>query len=119
MPKYQLDLIHDQGTGQVELLIDMIDQSRSMLDIQEGIEDGSLREEVLQHISRHWGDSLAQQVRDGAVGMRCTDTSHQDRREVQTLLQRHTQGSQENLGGDVESQIAEQQQERERERETH
>jgi hypothetical protein len=115
MPKYQLDLIYDQGTGQVELLIDMIDQSRSMLDIHEGIEDGFFREEVLQHISRHWGEDLAQQVRDGAVGMRCTDTSPQDRREVQTLLQRHTQGSQEDLVGNAELQIAEQQQERERE----
>ncbi len=93
MPKYQLDLIYDQGTGQVELLIDMIDQSRTLLEIQEGIEDGTLREEVLTHISRHWGESLAHQVREGTVGMRCTDTSPQDRREVHALLQRHGQDS--------------------------
>lgn len=115
MPKYQLDLIYDQGTGQVELLIDMIDQNRSMLEIQEGIEDGTLREEVLQHIARHWGESLARQVRDGTVGMRCTDTSPQDRREVQALLQRHSQNSEAPDSSPCEQPLVE----RQRHEETH
>jgi len=89
MTKYQIDLIYDKQSGQVEFLIDILDPSRTALDIQEGIENGSLEQEVLEHIEANWGKELADQVRSGAVRMKCTDTSLNERMEVKALLERH------------------------------
>jgi hypothetical protein len=92
MSKFYLDLIFNESTGNVEFLIDIVNPSLTPLDIQEGIEDGSLKEEVLAHVRKNWGEDFADQLASGEVGMKCTDHSLEDKKAVEGLFRKHPLG---------------------------
>jgi len=66
----------------VHLLVDIQDPGMTSIEIQEGIEDGSLEDEIISYVDKTWGDDLANQLRSGVLGLTCLDTKPQEKAEA-------------------------------------
>jgi hypothetical protein len=83
---FTIDMVYSQGSGTVQLVLDWSDPALTTLDIEEGLQDGSLREAVLEQVRQSLGDELAEQLAAGIVPMICADTDRGARREVDVVL---------------------------------
>ena len=73
MSRYTLDLIFDERTGDVKVVVDLHDPSMTPLEINQAIRDGEVREELLGVIERLLGAEVAARVRRGETEMVCLD----------------------------------------------
>lgn len=73
MKKYILDFVFDEKTGTSDIVIDFHDESMNSLEINEGIRDGSLQEELLSVVEDFFGEEIAENVRNKKIGMICLD----------------------------------------------
>lgn len=81
MRKFIIDFEFNQSTGETRIVIDFNDDSMSAVEINEAIRSGELLEEVLKKSSELFGDSVAQQVRDGKIAAVCLDNHPELRKE--------------------------------------
>lgn len=86
MTTFTIDLVYSQDAGTVQLVLDWSDPSLTTRDIEEGLQDGSLRETVLEQVRQTLGGELAEQLAAGVVPMICADTDRGARREVNAVL---------------------------------
>lgn len=73
METFTLELVFNEKTGEVKILISHRDPSMSAMEIHGSIADGSLRESVLSKVEEVFGPGMAALVRSGGIGMICTD----------------------------------------------
>jgi len=88
MADYRIDLIFDEQSGSVEFIIDRVGAALTPLDIREGIADGSLKQDVIDHVRSSWGEDMAKQLENGSIGLRCSDADRNEQKQVQELLNR-------------------------------
>ena len=73
MSRYILDLIFDERSGDVKVVVDFHDPSLTSFEINQAIREGELREELLGVVAQVLGNELAERVRGGEVDMVCLD----------------------------------------------
>ncbi|WP_372365591.1 hypothetical protein [Candidatus Uabimicrobium sp. HlEnr_7] len=77
MRKYILDFVFNERTGATNIVVDFHDQSMTPLEINTGIRDGSLRDELLEVVKDFFGDKIADEVKSGKLDMICLDDEPQ------------------------------------------
>lgn len=92
MRKYILDFMFNERTGATNIVVDFHDQSMTALEINEGIRDGSLRDELLGVVEDFFGDKIADDVRNGKIDMICLDDHPQEKQveDIKTPNEEHT-----------------------------
>ena len=84
MKKYVLDFEFDESSGESYLLIDVQDESMTALELNEAIQSGETRDEVLRLTEELFGSRLAEQVRSGRLPLVCLDDHPAENPRVRT-----------------------------------
>lgn len=73
MAKFIVDLLFDETTGEIRVVVDYNDPSLTALDLNEAIRDGQVRQEVLEVVGKVFGSELAGSVENGETELVCLD----------------------------------------------
>jgi len=73
MRKYILDFEFDEVTGESRIVIDLLDDSMSAMEMNQSIRAGEVREEILNVAGKLFGEEVARQAREGKIGLVCLD----------------------------------------------
>ena len=73
MAKFIIDLVFNEETGDLQLTVDFNDPSMTALELNEGIQSGEIREDVLHMVEEVFGTELARDIRAGNTEMICLD----------------------------------------------
>ena len=80
MAKLVVDLLFDEATGEMRVVVDYNDPSLTALDLNEAIRDGEVRQEVIGAVRDVFGPALADSVASGDTELVCLD-DHPELRE--------------------------------------
>ena len=73
MRKYILDFVFDQVSGESKIIVDFNDDSMTILEINEAIHDGEIRENIIALTENIFGQQIAYSLRNGNIELVCLD----------------------------------------------
>lgn len=87
MRKYILDFIFDEFTGQSKIVLDFNDDSMSILEINQAVMEGEIREEITMLAGKMFGEAIEQSIRNGKIELICLDNHPEEREGAKAILQ--------------------------------
>ncbi len=71
--KILLDFLFNEETGDTAINVEVLDDSMSVLELNEEIRNGNMLNKVLEKISEVFGDQVSEMVRSGKIPAICLD----------------------------------------------
>ena len=79
MRKYVLEFMFDEATGESRIVIDVQDDSLTALEMNEEIQSGAMREDIIGRAGALFGPGVERSLRAGTMPLICLD-HHPDER---------------------------------------
>ncbi len=86
MKRFTLDFEFNEVTGSSRIVVDFNDDSMTAIEINEAIRSGELLEQAVRQAAEVFGETVAQQVRDGRMAAVCLDHHPELRNEEAGIL---------------------------------